>query len=74
MSAYYDSTQWTGPGQSGWEHQTPPARSGELDQNLPFRTRDNFVPATNHQPPLLGASSAIPREESTAFLYQFEGT
>ncbi|KAM7201948.1 hypothetical protein V8F20_004656 [Naviculisporaceae sp. PSN 640] len=48
MSAYYEAAQWTGPpGQSGWEHQTPPpARSG--------------------------ASSAIPREESTAFLYQFE--
>ena len=29
--SYYDNSQWpAGAGQAGWEHQTPPARSGLL--------------------------------------------
>lgn len=26
--SYYDNSQWPAAGQSGWDHQTPPARSG----------------------------------------------
>ncbi|KAJ0122897.1 hypothetical protein J7T55_01135 [Diaporthe amygdali] len=44
--SYYGDAQWPAGGQPGWDHQTPPTRSG--------------------------ASSTIPREETSAFWYQFE--
>ncbi|TAQ83217.1 hypothetical protein B7494_g8459 [Chlorociboria aeruginascens] len=44
--SYYENPQWPTTGQSSWEQQTPPARSG--------------------------ASSVVPREESTAFTTQIE--
>lgn len=72
MSQYYGESQWlgAGSGQPTWDHQTPPpARSGELshDDNR-SRKRTPIDPSNT------GASSAIPREESAAFLQQIEGT
>jgi len=69
MSAYYESSQWPAQGQSGWDHQTPPpARSGKFRLQAP-RMMGYHANAS----PNTGASSAIPREESTAFSYQMEG-
>jgi hypothetical protein len=72
MSQYYGESQWlgAGSGQPTWDHQTPPpARSGEFshDDN-PSRKRTPIDPNN------AGASSAVPREESAAFLQQIEGT
>ena len=74
MSQYYEPPQWPPAGQTGWEHQTPPpARSGMIF----LLDRPRFL--LMRLPPKLmlhalsGASSVIPREESAAFTYQFEG-
>lgn len=66
--SYYGDAQWpaSAGGQPTWDHQTPPTRSG-LPPNNP---RDSTTIDTLRP----GASSTIPREETTAFWYQFEGT
>ena len=65
--SYYDNQQWPAAGQPSWEQQTPPARSGMLTR---LRGRVGTCQLTD----VAGASSAVPREDSTAFSTQIEGT
>ncbi|KAI1484813.1 hypothetical protein F5X96DRAFT_675263 [Biscogniauxia mediterranea] len=84
MSQYYGESQWPGANPaaaaaaaaaasappSTWDHQTPPpARSGECD----YKTHQETLRATSIDQVATGANSAIPREESAAFLHQIEG-
>ncbi|KUI60833.1 hypothetical protein VP1G_08044 [Cytospora mali] len=64
--SYYGDAQWpaSAGSQPGWDHQTPPTRSGLPPNN----SRDSATIDTLRP----GASSTIPREEATAFWYQFE--
>ena len=82
--SYYENQglgQWPAPKNpqqppqtSGWDHQTPPARSGML-----YRC---FFPPALVSPTLVantlaslypGSSSAIPRDDPLAFVHQIEG-
>lgn len=65
--SYYDNQQWPAAGQPTWEQQTPPARSGMLKPLIKYV-------GTGQLTGIAGASSAVPREESTAFMTQIEGT
>jgi hypothetical protein len=70
MSQYYDNSQWPAGGQNSWD-QTPPARSGRCPNTSPCRPLGFRAPAVSNMLKL-GASSAVPREEPAAFLYQLE--
>ena len=66
--SYYDNQQWTAAaGQPSWEQQTPPARSGMFGI-------ENSIAGIRPLTCAAGASSAVPREDSTAFQQQIEGT
>jgi hypothetical protein len=65
--SYYDNQQWPAAGQPSWEQQTPPARSGTL-------ARPMAKVGTFQLTDVAGASSVVPREDSTAFSTQIEGT
>ncbi|TVY46015.1 hypothetical protein LSUB1_G000195 [Lachnellula subtilissima] len=58
--SYYDNQQWPAAAQPTWEQQTPPARSG-----AEFNGTCQLTSVT-------GASSAVPREDSTTFSTQIE--
>ena len=69
--SYYDNQQWPAAGQPTWEQQTPPARSGML---TPDNILGDEIEGTCQLTSVTGASSAVPREDSTAFSTQIEGT
>lgn len=79
--SYYGDSQWPAGAQpAGWDHQTPPTRSGMLgDDSDPvwpdtlLVARVKAMYANDPGSSLTGASSTIPREETSAFWYQFEG-
>ncbi|TVY71211.1 hypothetical protein LSUE1_G008358 [Lachnellula suecica] len=67
--SYYDNQQWPAAGQptSTWDQQTPPARSGMFTSAIATE-----IPGTCQLTSVAGASSAVPREDSTAFSTQLE--
>lgn len=69
--SYYGESQWPAGAQpaAAWDHQTPPTRSG-----LSHTSHHTFSTRSHIDNVDLGASSTIPREETSAFWYQFEGT
>lgn len=68
--SYYGDSQWPAGAQpTAWDHQTPPTRSGLPPNNI---LRDSTSTPIDTADP--GASSTVPREESSAFSHQFEGT
>jgi hypothetical protein len=70
MSQYYDNSQWPAGGQNSWD-QTPPARSGWCPHPSVSPTEHSKSRRSANMLNL-GASSAVPREEPAAFLYQLE--
>jgi len=64
--SYYEPQGWQAPQrQASWEQPPPPSRSGMAEQV----TLDFVQPLTT-----LGASSTSQREDTNAFVTQFEGT
>lgn len=88
MAFNYSESQWSpalGPGYDvgagpagaqSWDHQAPPTRSGTLALIRgcsPGLTRPRSHPPAN-KAGCSGASSTVPREEPTAFFYQYQRT
>ncbi|TVY39788.1 hypothetical protein LOCC1_G006886 [Lachnellula occidentalis] len=67
--SYYDNQQWPAAAQPSWEQQPPPARSGML---IPGDLLGAQVKGTCQLTSVTGASSAVPREDSTTFSTQIE--
>ncbi|TVY16533.1 hypothetical protein LARI1_G006780 [Lachnellula arida] len=68
--SYYDNQQWPAAAQPTWEQQTPPARSGML---ILGDLSGDEIKGTCQLTSVTGASSAVPREDSTTFSTQIEG-